>query len=208
MLCFLAELTTTVWEEPPMAPQTIDPARTALLVMDYQQGIIGRVPDADALLARARDAIELVRGHGGTIGYVRVAFADGETPGGTMGKSMTPELRETLHADAPGTQIDERIAPQGGDIVVRKVRVGALSTTDLHEQLQAKGIDTLLLAGISTSGVVLSTVRDAHDRDYRLIVVSDLCRDFDPEVHDFLTQRVFPRQAEVIGSADLDGLLK
>ena len=54
--------------------------------------------------------------------------------------------------------------------MVRKTRVGAFSTTDLDEQLRQRGVDTLLLAGISTSGVVLSTVRDAHDRDYRVFV--------------------------------------
>jgi nicotinamidase-related amidase len=165
------------------------------------------VPDGDALVARAGETIDLVRGRGGTIGYVRVAFADGETPRGTMGKTVTPERLAMFHADAPTTQIPGPIAPQDGDIVVRKVRVGPFGTTDLHEQLQARGIDTLLLAGISTSGVVLSAVRDGHDRDYRLIVLSDLTADRDQDAHEFLLQRLFPRQAEVIGSADLPGLL-
>jgi nicotinamidase-related amidase len=187
--------------------ERIDPARTALLVMDYQSGIVGQIPDADALLARAREAIGLVRDHGGTIGYVRVAFADGEVPGGGMGKMMPPERLPMFGVDAPGTQIHDQIAPQDGDIVVRKVRVGPFGTTDLDGQLRTRGIDTLLLAGISTSGVVLSAVRDGHDRDYRLIVVSDLTADRDPEVHDFLLRRIFPRQAEMISSADLKELL-
>jgi nicotinamidase-related amidase len=188
--------------------EQIDPARTALLIMDYQRGIVGRVTDSDALLARARETIELFRGHGGTIGYVRVAFADGEAPGGRMAKAITPERLAMYHADAPDTQIHDQVAPQDGDIVVRKVRVGPFGTTDLHEQLQAKGIDTLLLAGISTSGVVLSAVRDGHDRDYRLIVLADLTADRDQETHDFLLRRIFPRQAEVISSTDLTGLLQ
>jgi nicotinamidase-related amidase len=185
----------------------IDPARTALLVMDYQRGIVGRLPDADAMLARARTTIELIRGHGATIGYVRVAFADDEAPGGTMGKLLPAEHLPMFHADAPGTQIHDQVAPQDGDIVVRKVRVGPFGTTDLDERLKARGIDTLLLAGISTSGVVLSAVRDGHDRDYRLIVVSDLTADRDSQVHDFLLQRIFPPQADVVSSADLDALL-
>ncbi|HWF24091.1 MAG TPA: isochorismatase family protein, partial [Solirubrobacteraceae bacterium] len=64
------------------------------------------------------------------------------------------------------------------------------------------------LAGISTSGVVLSTVRDAHDKDYRLIVLADLCADRDAQVHEVLTSKVFPRQAEVISGAELPGLLQ
>ena len=84
-----------------------------------------------------------------------------------------------------------------------KKRVGAFSTTNLAARLTARGIDTLILSGIATSGVVLSTLRDAADRDYRLFVLSDICADMDAEVHiAALTEKVFPRQADVI---DLDG---
>jgi nicotinamidase-related amidase len=187
--------------------QPIVPATTALLVMDYQHGTLGRLPDADALLTRAQETIELLRSRGVTIGYVRVGFADGEKPGGRMGTLVTPEILPMLHADAPGTQIHDRVAPHDGDIVVRKVRVGPFGTTDLHSQLQARGIDTLILAGLSTSGVVLSAVRDGHDRDYRLVVVSDLTADPEPDVHEFLIGRVISKQAGVVTAADLPGLL-
>jgi nicotinamidase-related amidase len=190
------------------APTQIDPAKTVLLVMDYQNGIFERVEGGEALLAGARQAIALIRDHGGAVGYVRVGFADGEAPTGTMGRRIGREAAlTTFHADSPATQIHDEIAPQIGDIVVRKTRVGPFGTTDLHEQLQAKGIDTLILAGISTSGVVLSAVRDGHDRDYRLIVLSDLCADPEADVHRFLTERIFPRQAEVITSDRLGALL-
>ncbi len=88
-----------------------------------------------------------------------------------------------LHADSPATAFHEKASPEPGDLVVRKVRVGAFSTTDLDQQLRERGVDTLLLAGLSTSGVVLSTVRDAHDRDYQVFVLSDLTGDPDPELH-------------------------
>jgi nicotinamidase-related amidase len=190
------------------APAAVDPATAALLIMDYQNGLFDRIDGGDVLLAGARGAIALVRDNGGTIGYVRVGFADGEAPSGTMGRRIGREAAQTMfHADAPATQVHDAIAPQDGDIVVRKTRVGPFGTTDLHEQLQAKGVDTLILAGISTSGVVLSAVRDGHDRDYRLIVVSDLCADPDGEVHRFLMERIFPRQADVITAGQLAGLL-
>ncbi|MGA9857239.1 MAG: cysteine hydrolase [Solirubrobacteraceae bacterium] len=186
----------------------IDPATTALLVMDYQNGIFERIAGGDALLAGAKQTIALVRDHGGTIGYVRVGFAEGESPSGAMGQRIGREAARTMFgADAPATQIHDDIAPQEGDVVVRKTRVGPFLTTDLDQQLQANGIDTLILAGISTSGVVLSAVRDAHDRDYRLIVLSDLCADPEADVHAFLIDRIFPRQAEVITSGELHGLL-
>lgn len=93
------------------------------------------------------------------------------------------------------------------DIIVRKTRVGAFSTTDLDARLREHDIDTVILAGISTSGVVLSTVRDAHDRDYRVLVLADATADPDPEVHEFHIERIFPRQADVITVADLEELL-
>jgi nicotinamidase-related amidase len=192
------------------ATPAVDPARTALLVMDYQAWVLDRVPRSAELLIRAADTIAMIRGYGGQIGYVRMAFEDPDydaiPPTSMMGARIASAGR-TFHADSPATAIPDRIAPQPDDIVVRKTRVGAFSTTDLDEQLRRRGIDTLILAGLSTSGVVLSTIRDAHDRDYRVFVLADLTADPDEEVHDFLIGRVFPRQAQVITSADLSGLM-
>jgi nicotinamidase-related amidase len=184
----------------------IDPRRTALLVMDYQAGILGRLDEAEPLLSCAADAIAVVRGRGGQIGYVRVAFDDADydaVPPHSRFASVGPEM----HSDSPATAIHDRVAPEPGDIIVRKIRVGAFSTTDLDQQLRDRGISTLILAGISTSGVVLSTVRDAADRDYQVLVLADACADPAPGVHDFLTEKIFPRQAGVITSAELKDLL-
>lgn len=74
-----------------------------------------------------------------------------------------------------------------------KHRMGAFSSTDLDMILRANGIQTLVLSGIATSGVVLSTLRYAAD--YRLVVVKDCCSDCDEEVHRVLLDKVFPRQA-------------
>jgi nicotinamidase-related amidase len=193
------------------APPTIDPQSTALLVMDYQRAIVGMIEDSDALVAHAAEAIELVRGRGGHIGYVRVAFTAADLqdipPTSSMGARIA-SAPQAFMDESPATQIDERVAPRPEDIIVRKTRVGAFSTTDLARQLTERGIDTLILAGISTSGVVLSTVRDASDRDYRLFVLSDATADRDPAVHDCLMERVFPRQADIITVAELAGLLR
>jgi nicotinamidase-related amidase len=182
---------------------------TALLVMDYQAGIVGRVPQADELVERARTAIALVRDWGGQIGYVRVAFEDEDfdVPDSSRMGALLRGSGRALHADSSTTAIDERVAPAAGDVVVRKTRIGAFSTTDLHEQLQDAGVDTLVLAGISTSGVVLSTVIESHDLDYRTCVLADGCADTDAEVHAFLLEKIFPRRAEVITLAELPALL-
>jgi nicotinamidase-related amidase len=187
----------------------LDPSRTALLVMDYQPGILNRMDDPDALAARARAAIDIMREAGATIGYVRVAFTAEDLAAMPDGAPMArvKARGDEMSADAPATQVDERVAPQPDDIVVRKTRVGAFGTTDLDDQLRARGIDTLVLAGISTSGVTISTLTDAHDRDYRLFVLADATADPDPALHKSLMTGFFPKRATVIEVGDLEGLL-
>ena len=85
--------------------------------------------------------------------------------------------------------------------MVTKRRVSAFAGSDLDVLLRAGGIRSLVLAGIATSGVVLSTLREAADKDYRITVLSDLCADTDAEVHNVLITKVFPRQSDVISSA-------
>ena len=75
--------------------------------------------------------------------------------------------------------------------------MSAFTGSDLEVLLRGLGAGTLVLTGIATSGVVLSTVRQAADLDYRLVVLSDACLDAEPEVHRVLIEKVFPRQATV-----------
>jgi nicotinamidase-related amidase len=191
-------------------PEPINPQRAALLVMDYQNAIVDMLGDPDELLSHAEEAIALARDRDAHVGYVRVAFTNADfeaiPPTSRMGARVSTSA-QAFHDDSPTTAVHARVAPQDGDVIVRKTRVGAFSTTDLDAQLRDRGVDTLILAGISTSGVVLSTVRDASDRDYRVLVLSDATADPDPQVHDFLIERIFPRQADVITVAELDGLL-
>jgi nicotinamidase-related amidase len=190
----------------------LDPQRSALLVMDYQPGIVGRVADADALLDRAAYLVSAARAAGVTVGHVRVAFTDDDYDAVPAHSSFAayandPQARTSMHANSPNTQPHQRLAPIEGDIRVRKTRVGPFTTTDLREQLSARHIDTLLLAGVSTSGVVLSTVRQAVDHDFQVVVVADACADTDEEVHRVLTTKVFPRQADVLTVAEVTDLL-
>ncbi len=186
---------------------TVDAQHTVLLVMDYQSAALGLIPEADDLLSRVNDAISIVRGHGGHVGYVRVGFDEDDyaaiPAANKMFAAVGPPM---LHHDAPESAVHGRVAPEPGDIVVRKTRVGAFSTTDLDQQLRERGITTIILAGIATSGVVLSTVRDAADRDYRVFVLSDGSADPDPDVHGMLMEKVFPGQADVITVSELPSL--
>jgi nicotinamidase-related amidase len=103
-----------------------------------------------------------------------------------------------LVENAPGTGIHPLLAPADGDLVVTKRRVSAFAGSDLDMLLRAKGITTLVLAGVITSGVVLSTTRAAADLDYRLLVLRDGCFDPDDAVHEMLMDSVISMQAEVV----------
>ena len=193
-----------------MPDHPLDPDRSALLVMDFQDGILSRLPSdvSGSLVCRVVRAVDTARAAGAAIGFVRVAFTDADydamPPSSGMGARL--RSREAMHADAPTTAHHPRLAPQPGDVAVRKTRIGAFTTTDLAEQLTARGIDTLVLAGVSTSGVVLSTVRDAFDRDYRLVMLADGCADPRPGVHEHLVADILPAQAQVVGTSDLTTL--
>ncbi|WP_020550338.1 cysteine hydrolase family protein [Embleya scabrispora] len=191
----------------------LDPAHTALLVMDYQPAILAFVPegeDRNALLGRVEGAIADVRAHGGTIAYVRVGFTDADWAAiPASNKSFAPLAQHrVMHHEDPAAAIHERLAPQDGDIVVRKIRYGGMSTTELDQQLRERGITTLVVSGISTSGAVLSTVIDAADRDYQLYVLSDGVADPDTEVHNVLLHRVLPSRAHIIDTTELHTLLR
>jgi len=188
----------------------VDPQRTALMIMDFQTHIVGLVDGSDALLDRVARARSTCRHRGIQTIFVRVALTPDD-------RQTIPDRNKSFFALARGTDLMAEgtsaadvhpvLEPAPDDIVVTKKRTGSFSTTDLAAELERRGIDTLILAGIATSGVVLSTVRDAADRDYRLFVLADCCADPDAVVHKVLIERVLPRQAEVITSNSLDGLL-
>ncbi|MFB9907807.1 cysteine hydrolase family protein [Allokutzneria oryzae] len=188
----------------------LDPAHTALLVMDCQPAILALLPEGGALLDRVEAAIADVRASGGTVAYVRVGFTETDWDAiPATNKSFAPVAQHRLmHHEDPAFAIHERLAPQEGDITVRKIRYGGMSTTDLDQRLRERGITTLVVSGVSTSGVVLSTVLDAADRDYLLHVLSDGVADPDAEAHNVLLQHVFPTRATVIDTAQLRALLR
>jgi len=180
---------------------SVDRARTALLIMDYENDILGMMPESvqAPLLEKAAAILKEARHAHVPVIYVVVRFRDGYpevNPRNKLFSSMKESGR--LREGTPGAEIHAKVAPQPGDVIVTKRRVGAFSTTDLETILRAGNINTLVLFGISTSGVVLSTVRWAADMDYKIAVIADACADREAEVHRVLTEKVFPWQATVI----------
>jgi nicotinamidase-related amidase len=166
--------------------------------MDVQAGIVGRIGEPDALLDRLVTAVDAARSAGVPVIFVRVAFRDGYPEVAASNKSFGALATMGGFGESdPATQLHPRVAPLPGEVVVVKRRTSAFAGSDLAEVLRGGRIDTLVLTGIATSGVVLSTLRQAADLDYGLVVLADACGDADPEVHRVLTTKVFPRQAEV-----------
>ena len=188
----------------------VDAARTALVLMDFQPAVLGTVAESDtaALLANAEKALTWARSAGLTVAHVRVAFQDADYRAiPQRNRAFAPLRGGGMMADgSPECEIIESLRPQGDEIVVRKTRFGSFSTTNLSSRLREAGIESLILAGISTSGVVLSTVRDAADQDFQIYVLADACADGNPHVHSLLTEAVFAHQAYVINTAQLDQL--
>jgi nicotinamidase-related amidase len=181
-------------------PRRVDLAdRAALLVMDVQPGILDRAPDPAAYLARVTEAVRAARAHAVQVIHVVVGFRPGMPEVSTRNQAFSNVKQ---HNPAMLGEPRPAIAPQGSEVVVTKRRVSAFTGSDLEVVLRAGEIDHLVLCGIATSGVVLSTLREAADKDYRLTVLSELCADPDAEVHAVLTGKVFPRQARVTTAAD------
>ncbi len=136
--------------------------------------------------------------------FVRVAFRPGYPEAAVSNPTFGPisQADGTFTEDHPATQVHAAVEPLAGEPVIVKRRVSAFNGSDLDVLLRAAGADSLVLAGIATSGVVLSTVRHAADLDYRITVLSDACADSDPEVHRVLLEKVFPRQALVTTTED------
>jgi nicotinamidase-related amidase len=130
--------------------------------------------------------------------YVTISFRPGHPEVSARNAIFSAAAAAGRFVDgSPGTEIHPAIAPRPGDVLVTKRRVSAFTGSDLDVVLRSLDAGTLVLTGIATSGVVLSTLRQAADLDYRLIVLSDACLDADPEVHRVLIEKVFPRQATV-----------
>jgi nicotinamidase-related amidase len=172
---------------------------TALLVMDMQAGIVAMLPDSAGLLVNVGKAIAYARKKSIPVIYVVVGFRQGMPEVSYKNKSffMFKERLATAYMAAFST-VHADLAPAEGEVTVIKRRVSAFTGSDLEVILRAYDVQHIVLTGIATSGVVLSTLREAADKDYSISVIADCCADRDEEVHRLLTTKVFTNQSEVL----------
>jgi nicotinamidase-related amidase len=172
---------------------------TALLVMDMQVAVLAGLTDTTTLLRNIANAIASARSQNIPVIYVVVGFRAGAPEvsqnnkifGGSKERFLTADMNEMM-------KVHPDLAPASNEITVVKRRVSAFTGSDLEVVLRAQGIQHIVLTGVATSGVVLSTLREAADKDYRISVLADCCGDRDEEVHRVLTTKVFAHQADVM----------
>jgi nicotinamidase-related amidase len=172
---------------------------TALLVMDMQAGILGTFPGAAPVTAAIEKAIAAARRRKIPVIYVTLGFRPGAPEISSNNKSFAEAKGSFGNVNIEEfSKIVPELAPLPGDIMVTKRRISAFTGSDLEVVLRAQNISHLVLTGVATSGIVLSTTREAADKDYQLTILSDCCTDRDEEVHRVLTTKVFTRQADVM----------
>jgi nicotinamidase-related amidase len=176
-------------------------SRTALVLGHIQPPITDLASDPtylERLAATAREA----RAKGTTVIYVTITFRERYpelVPGSPRRVRMEPA---GLFIDGVSNSVHEKMSPEPGDIVVRATRVSGFANTDLEVILRSSGIDSIALAGIATSGVVLGTLVDARDKDFGVTVLKDLCVDPNPGVHDALMTAFIAPWAASIATAE------
>lgn len=172
----------------------------ALLVMDIQAATVKMLKDNTVFLQSITKAIQTARANKIPVIYVVIGFRKGYPEVSANNKSFSAfKNNPAMSFDTEeAARVHVSVAPHHDDIVVTKKRVSAFTGSDLDVILRSLGIKRIVLTGISTSGVVLSTLREAADKDYAITVLSDCCADMDEEVHRVLTTKIFTRQAEVM----------
>jgi len=176
----------------------------ALLVIDFSRAFTGgrsAFPGGDfaTQLAATRRLAEAARPHAPVI-FTTIAYGADMHDAGLWAKKV-PWLH-ACQAGSPLVEIDPALAPQPADITIVKKYPSALFGTGLHETLQKRGIDTLILAGCTTSVCVRATAIDAMQHGYRTLVVREAVGDFDAAVHAVHLADVGARYADVVGLED------
>jgi nicotinamidase-related amidase len=175
--------------------------------MDCQAAIVSIYTrtEKDAFLARAASVLAYARASHLHVIHLKVGFRPGLPELSSRNQLLGPIKASTQHQSLfqePLGNIHPGLAPVGNEIVITKHRVSAFAGTDLAMILRVNSIDTLILYGIATSGVVLSTLLEASDADFRLAVITDCCADLDLDLHDTLIAKLFPTRATVFSAAD------
>jgi nicotinamidase-related amidase len=184
----------------------LEPGTTALVLIDLQQGIVGMpvAPhDSKDIVTRAAQLATRFRELNAPVVLVRVSFSD----------SGADALKQPVDSPMNRTRPEgwDRLVPELGardsDIHITKHQWGAFYGTELDLQLRRRGVQTIVIAGISTNFGVESTARDAFERSYALVFVEDAMAGPSIEAHTFAVKTIFPRLGRIRSTREvLDAL--
>jgi nicotinamidase-related amidase len=183
-----------------MALTTLDPT-TALIIVDLQSGLVGStfVHPIEDVVTRACGLITAFRRHGLPIVLVNV---DGAAPGRTERPRHTTQLPEGW------TNFLPELGRQPDDIVVTKRTWRAFASTDLENELRARGVTQVVIAGVATGTGVESTARQAYEAGFNVTLAIDAMTDGRPNAHDYSIDNVFPRLGETGSTEAIIDLLE
>ena len=182
-----------------MPVTTLDP-KTALVIIDLQQGIAAYAPKAalEPVVRNSRVLADAFRSAGLPVVLVNV---DAGAPGRT-------EQPPRSGAFPPGfADLMPELGQQPSDIVVTKKTWGAFASTDLEKQLRTLGVTQIVLTGVATSAGVESTARQAFEAGFNVTLATDAMTDMNPAAHDASIANIFPRIGETGTSAEIVALL-
>ena len=206
-----------------MNPETLDPARTALLVFDLLHGHVNKNAPTRArfepVIVKARLLLDAMREAGCMVAYAHADHrADRATSAVTL-RDTDNRLRPIAPGDAAShkplltggtaqTQIIDELQPGPADYLIPKHRWSAFHGTYLELALRTRGIQNLVLCGGSTDVGVASTAFAARDLDYQLVIASDACTSPEADNHQQFMTRIFPRMSRVRTVAQVAAMLR
>jgi nicotinamidase-related amidase len=178
-----------------MAELQLDSHKTALVLIDLQNAVVGMNTSphpAAQVVANSVRLAEAFRVLGAVVIFVRVDLNDFlKTPVDepfSMGNTPLPAIASEIASSA---------GFQPGDILLTKRHWGAFAGTDLEQQLKSRGVDTVVLTGISTNARVESTARQGTGLGFGFVFVEDACSGQEVEQHRFAVEKIFPRLCRV-----------
>jgi nicotinamidase-related amidase len=183
-----------------MAELHLEPKKTALVLIDLQNGIVGMGPaphPAEQVLKHGSQLAAAFRAHGSPVVYVHVDLNDFQ--------QVQADVPMTLKTPIPpiASEIAEAAGFQAEDILVTKRHWGAFAGTDLEEQLKSRGIDTVVIGGISTNIGVESTVRQGTGLGFNFVFVEDASSAQDAEQHRYAVEKILPRLTRVHSTVEV-----
>jgi nicotinamidase-related amidase len=166
--------------------------------MDFQAGFLDLFDDPSDVVAGAARALAAFRADDRPVVHLRVTFPPDAPPAPEANRMFGQGFRGRMVEGTADVAVPEALRPRPGEPVVTRPRTGPFAGSALAPTLRGLGVDGLVLAGVSTSGVVASTVCAAADEDLRLTVLADAVDDPDPDLHRALLEGLFPQHAAVV----------